>query len=290
MMLWGESQFTKAYQVKVNRKGFKNKYFSDLYHYVLSITWLQFFIINTSLYLLLNVFFASLYCLFPDSILNAKPHSFWEAFIFSFQTSATIGYGHLLPATTYANIVVIFDTLSGIFFVALTTGLAFAKFSRPTARVLFSDNCVIHKFNGKETLMFRIVNGRDSHISDASIDAIVVMSEVSPEGIKMQRLYDLKLIRNKTPLFFLSWTVMHIIDEESPFNNLSLENYKERNLRIVISLKGIDDWSAQTVHTNEIYQYESIVKNKKFIDMVENHPDRSITINLKKLNDLEDVK
>lgn len=281
------SEKISSLKIKVKRKGFRESYFSDIYHFVLAISWFEFFLINTSLYLCMNLFFASLYYLGGETIVNADPYSYWDAFVFSFQTSTTIGYGYLRPASSYADAVVILDTLSGIIFVTITTGLAFAKFSRPTARVLFTDNCVVHPYQGRPTLMFRVTNSRDSHIADASIDAVGILSETSEEGLRMQRLYDLPLIRRKTPIFFVSWSVMHIIDEESPLFGLSQEELERKKLRIAISLTGIDDWSAQMVHTSYMYRFSDIIYDKKFADMVESHPDGSLTLDYDKFNQLE---
>ena len=188
------------FRVDVVRTGLSHSYFKDIYHIVLVTSWVEFFAVVTLLYISMNLFFAGLYFMGGDSILNADPNSFWDAFVFSFQTSTTIGYGHMRPANSYADMVVILDTLSGLIFVAITTGLAFAKFSKPTAMVLFTENAVIHQYEGSQTLFFRVANARDSHIADASIEASVVKEEVSREGVVMQRIRDLKLVRHKSPL------------------------------------------------------------------------------------------
>lgn len=277
------------FRVKVKKTNFKKNYFKDIYHLVLAATWLEFFVVVTCLYMSMNTFFATLYFTAGDSILNADPESFWDAFVFSFQTSATIGYGYMRPANTYTDIIVILDTLSGIIFVAITTGLAFAKFSKPTAAVLFTENAVIHPYEGKKTLFFRVANERDSHIADASIEASVVKEEQSAEGMTMQRIRDLKLVRAKSPIFSLSWTVMHVIDEDSPLYRLTTEEFKLKNVRIVISLTGIDDWSAQLVHATHLYKYSEIIYNKRFADILTRNPDESITMDYDEFNRLIDL-
>ncbi len=278
------------FRVNVKKTGLKSAWFEDVYHLVLATSWFEFFFFTTVLYITMNLFFAFLYYIGGDSILNADPNSYWDAFVFSFQTSTTIGYGHLLPATHYADAVVIFDTLAGIIFVAITTGLAFAKFSRPTAHVLFTDRCVVHNFEGKKTLFFRVANARDSHIADAVIEASVVLADQSPEGISMQRIRDLKLVRSKTPIFSLSWTVMHIIDEESPLYDLSIEDWTAKNVRIVISMTGIDDWSAQLVHSNHFYKSDEITYGMRFADILSDNPDGSITMDYSLFNKLVEFK
>ncbi|MCJ8276315.1 MAG: ATP-sensitive inward rectifier potassium channel 10, partial [Bdellovibrionales bacterium] len=222
----------------------------------------------------------------PGSILNADPNSYWDAFVFSFQTSTTIGYGHFIPATSYANSLVLIDTVTGIVFTAITTGLAFSKFSRPTAKVIFSNHCVVNRFHGKRTMKFRMANARDSHIADASLQVAVVMTEVSPEGDLMQRIFDLKLVRSHTPVFFMSWTAMHVIDQDSPLHNLTSDDMRERNVRIVISMTGIDDWTAQQVHSNYSYNFEHIAFNKKFVDILEREGDE-VSMNYSRFHDIK---
>ncbi|MEM7646938.1 MAG: ion channel, partial [Pseudomonadota bacterium] len=265
-------------QMKVEKKGLSQTYFVDLYHYVRAISWFEFFLLTTSLYVGMNVFFAGLYFFGGENIVNADPNSFWDAFRFSFQTSTTIGYGHFRPSNTYSDLIVIFDTLSGIIFVAITTGLAFAKFVRPTARVLFSNQCVVHPYEGQKTLCFRVANARESHIANATIEATIVVSHQSPEGLKMQRIYDLPLRRSRSPVFFLSWLVMHTIDAESPLYPFFFGDRKADPFRIIISLTGIDDWSAQAVHTNHVYRRTDVLEEHVFADIIESRDDDSIVM------------
>jgi inward rectifier potassium channel len=272
--------------MEVHKTGLKRSVFKDIYHSVIAASWFEFFVVNTTLYLGLNVFFAFLYMVGGENIVNAEPGSFWDAFVFSFQTSTTIGYGHMLPANSYTDAVVVIDTLSGIIFVAITTGLAFAKFSKPTAHILFTDRCVIHQYEGKKTLFFRVANARDAHIADASIEASVVMREESQEGVAMQRIHDIQLVRSKTPIFVLSWSVMHVIDEASPLMQLTWEDLVEKNVRIVVSLSGIDDWTGQLVHACHIYKYDEIVYNQRFADILTDNSDGSVTMDYSQFNEL----
>ncbi len=274
------------FRVQVNKKGLKKNLFKDAYHHVLAASWWEFLFVVSVVYIFLNLMFAGLYFIGEDAILNARPGSLWDCFVFSFQTSTTIGYGYLLPATQYANIIVIFDTLLGFFFAALVTGLALAKFSKPTARVIFTNNCVIHNYDGKRTLMFRVANARDSHIADASIDASAIIAEQSQEGVSMQRIRDLRLVRSKSPIFSLSWTVMHVIDEESPLAHLSMEQMEQLNVRIVISMTGIDDLTAQLVHATHVYRFSEIIGKKRLSDILTNNDDGSVTMDYSRFHDL----
>ena len=251
----------------VRRFGLRPKPFQDFYHNLLEMPWLVVIFIFVSGYLLVNAFFASLYYFGGDVILNARPSSYWDAFFFSFQTSATIGYGHLLPKTFYAHVIVIFDSISGMLFVAMMTGLAFAKFSRPKARVLFSRNILRTQYEGKDVLMVRLGNARKSHIQDASVKIVVTKNERSTEGISMRRMYDLDLVRSESPLFVLGWTLIHEIDEASPLYEMSDEDLLTEEVTFILSLTGIDDVYSQNIYDRHVYLGSEIKRGEKFVDI-----------------------
>ena len=274
------------FDIQVQRKGANSSVFSDFYHHVLSSSWFDFLLATVVIYLGVNGIFAFLYYVGGANILNANPESYWDAFLFSFQTSTTIGYGHFLPVNAVANFIMIFDTLAGVLIVALTTGMAFAKLSRLKANVLFSNNVLFDKFNGQPALIFRVANARSSHVVDASIGATIVVQEETKEGVEMQRLYDLKLLRRKTPVFFLSWTVVHIIDEKSPLYGWSHERMREQNMRITVSFTGIDDGSAQLVHTNHFYRFVDVLENKRFADVIHRSSSGLLTIDYSKFHEV----
>ena len=257
--------------LNIKKVGLKKSFLDDFYHTLMKMSWVQYFAFFILGYLSVNCFFATIYYLGGDNIINAKANSFWEAWLFSFQTSTTLGYGYMLPKTAFANVVVIFDALSGILFVALSTGMAFSKFSRPTSRVIFSDKMILCQFNGKNTLMFRIGNARSSHIVDAELRVVALLPETTLEGVKMKRLYELPLVTSKTPIFGISLVAMHIIDQESPLYKFGKEQIHEKELSFVVSFTGIEDVFSQSVHARKIYSYEHVVEAKKFEDiLVEN--------------------
>ena len=262
----------------------------DLYHYMMRMGWGWFFLTLSIVYLVINSFFAFLYYIVPGSISNADPQSYWDAFVFSFQTSSTIGYGHLRPETDYANFIVILDTLAGFLFLALVTGSVFSRFARPTARVLFSKNILINKMNGVRTLMFRIGNSRTNQIVDAEVSVALSMPETTFEGVNIRRMYDLKLIRKHSPLFSLSWTVMHAVDESSPIFKMSLDELKDCGVYFIVTLKGVDDVFMQTVHDRNVYFSDDLVFDHKFVDVMtsstENNP---ANIDYRRFHDIEPV-
>jgi len=254
--------------INVKRIGLPNHYITDLYHHLMRINWPTFFLLFIIAYLCLNSLFASLYFVTGDNITNANIQSYWDSWIFSFQTSTTLGYGYMLPKTTLANIIVIFDALSGLLFVAITTGLAFTKLSRPTARVMFSNHVTITNYQETPTLMFRLANRRANEIIDANIRMVVLKNELTSEGIKMRRLLDIQLSRYNSPLFALTWTVMHKIDQHSPLYHLKEEDYLQQDINFIISFTGIDSVFSQTIHGRKIYSAEKIIFNKQFEDIL----------------------
>jgi len=231
-------------------------------------SWLNFLLLIGLVYLVINFIFASIYYFSPAEIANVSSDSLWELFLFSFQTSTTIGYGYFLPQSDTAHIIVILDAMSGIFYSAIITGLAFAKFARPNAKVLFSNKVVFTHFDGKPAIMFRLANGRDTHIIDANINISALIPYETKEGLKMRRYYNLKLLSDRNPTFSLSWTAIYIIQEDCPLNKLSLEEMKEQNVLFTISFTGIDQVLSQHVHTNFTFGKETFIKARKFKDIL----------------------
>lgn len=273
--------------LKITQIGLQKSLFSDVYYRVLKASWLKFFIFSAICYLVINFIFALLYYFSPAEILNVRPGSLWDAFIFSFQTSSTVGYGYFLPKSDTAHAIVMLDTMVGIFYVAIVTGLAFAKFARPSAQILFSNNIIHTTFDGIPTLMFRVANGRDTHIVDANLNVAVLLPYTSKEGHNMRRFYPLKLMSNNNPTFTLSWTVMHQITEESPLFGLSLEQFKEKKVLVFASLTGIDDVISQTVHANNRYTTDKFIKANKFVDILSDSTEGDYILDFNKFHDVE---
>ncbi len=245
----------------------------DPYHLMLMVPWPGFLSIIILFYLATNALFALLYLLQPDSIANARPGSFVDAFFFSVQTLASIGYGAMYPQTLYANIVVTLEAMVTLMSFALVTGLAFARFSRPTARVLFSQSAVIAPYNSVPTLMFRTANQRRNQILEAQIQAYLMRDEISQEGQTMRRFYDLKLLRQNTPSFSLSWTIMHPIDSESPLYDMTPELLYQTQAALVVSLSGIDETVVQPIHARHTYTAAEILWNHGLADIFHDSSD-----------------
>ncbi len=248
--------------------GLRRPWFGDLYHFALRLPWWRFLLGGLALYLLANLGFALLYLAQPGAIANARPGSFGDAFFFSVQTIATLGYGVMAPATLYANLIVTIETATGLMLLALATGLVFARFSRPTARILFSRVAVTGPYNGVPTLSFRLANQRSDQILEAEVHAVLLRDERTAEGVMIRRFYDLNLARYRSPVFALTFTVMHEIDRNSPFYGASEASLAADNAELIVTASGIDETIAARVHTRTSYLPHEILWDRRFADII----------------------
>ena len=242
-------------------------YWRDPYYLLLTVPWQGFFAITVGLYVLANALAAFLFCLGgPDTIANSDG-SFLNAFFFSVQTSASIGYGAMTPATAYANALVTLEAIVAILGIAVLTGLAYARFARPTAQVLFSKVATITPFKGTPTLMFRAANERRNQILEAKMRVHLTLDEYS-DGRMMRRFYELDLLRDRNPSFFLTWTALHPINENSPLYGLSHKDLVRTSAALLVSLSGIDQTVNQAIHTRHNYYANDLKWNKQFKDII----------------------
>lgn len=263
---------------KIIRTGFSAFHWGDLYHLLFTLSLPKLLGLMALGYIAVNTLFAVAYLLGGDGIANAQPGSLKDAFFFSVQTLVTIGYGAMYPRTAYTNTLVAIESFIGLLGVAMSTGLMFARFSQPTARVLFSNVAVICPYNGIPTLMFRTANQRNNLIVEAGINVRVLLPEITPEGHSLRRVYDLNLVRSSTPLFLLSWMVMHPIDESSPLYGKTPESLVNAGAQIIATLQGLDDTVNQTMHARKLYSARDILWNRRFVDVVsfQENGDRAI--------------
>ncbi|MCP4500864.1 MAG: hypothetical protein GY822_12960 [Deltaproteobacteria bacterium] len=250
------------------RKGAPAELRNDLYFFFMDGSWLRLFASFLAIYLVSNAFFAGLFLLDPHSISGREVISFSEAFAFSVQTMSTIGYGGMSPANPYGDLVVTFEAAAGLLGVAMATGLLFAKVSRPKSSVLFSNAIVVSKRHGFDTLMFRVGNARGNEVIDAAISVTALFDDLSPEGHHMRKLVDLKLVRDRSPIFTLSWTVMHEIDDESPLKNVDLKGSDGSLVSIIVSMTGHDGTYGQTTYARKVYGVEDVHQGKRFVDVI----------------------
>jgi inward rectifier potassium channel len=259
----------------------------DIYHFLLTITWWQFITLITSFYFIINFVFACAYLLQDNAINNARSGYLIDAFAFSVQTMATIGYGAMYPQTAYAHLLVSIEVLIGLLLIAMATSLMFARFSRPTAKMIFSNVAVICPYNGIPTLMFRVANLRNNWVAEAQVRvSLLLPEETTSEGHTMRPLQDLVLVRNHSPFLTLAWVIMHPIDENSPLFGLNQDALLKNDYRLFISLTGLDNTVSQDIHSLHAYLPEDILWNHRFVDIVKVRVNGSYYIEDHKFHDV----
>ncbi len=276
----------------LRRKGPKKFPISDLYHYFLSASWGEFFLWVFILYMAINVEFATAYFFCgPDALGGIRDGTrldrFVDCFFFSVQTIATIGYGRISPVNLIANILVTLEALLGMLCLATVTGLFYARFARPTSRILFSRPALITTLDGEKVLMMRIANERLNQIAEAKVGLSLVRTEVSKEGESFRKIYSLKLERDYSPVFALTWTLIHPIDAGSPFYQATLEDLERVGTEIFVSVSGVDETFSQNIHARYSYTPEDLVWGGRFKDIVHRQDDGKVLVDLQELHTLE---
>jgi inward rectifier potassium channel len=257
----------------------------DLYHYLVALPWTGFLAGLSSVYLTLNCLFALLYLLGDGAILNARPGAFSDAFFFSVETLSTIGYGQMSPANLYGNIVMTAEALTGVMLLAVAAGLMFARFSRPTARVVFSKVAVVAPFNGVPTLSLRLANARRNQILDAQVSVTLIRDERTSEGDWIRRFYDLQLAHQRSPIFAMTFTVMHTIDTTSPLYNANSLSLAEEGAELVVTVTGVDETTSQIVHARTSYLAHEILWDQRFADVFTQTADGRLAIDYRRFHD-----
>jgi low temperature requirement protein LtrA len=253
---------------EIVRTGTPNELRRDFYFHLMEGSWLRFISVAVIAYVFSNLTFAAIYLLEPGSISGTGTDSFLHAFSFSVQTMSTIGYGGMSPHSDFGHTVMIVEAFIGVMGAALLTGLLFAKVSRPTSSVLFSEPVIIYSHHGKRTMSFRCGNARGNEVVEASIKLAVMKDEVSPEGEKLRRLHDVKLVRDNTPLFMVSWSVFHVIDESSPFWGLDQDTLADSIGMMIATMTGHDSTYSSTTHARKFWYPEDFKFGHRFVDVI----------------------
>jgi inward rectifier potassium channel len=259
--------------------------FTDFYYGVLTASWPLFVAQLAAFFLTVNLIFALFYAADRGGIANARPGNFADAFFFSVQTLGTLGYGVMAPRSLLANLLVTVESFTGILIIALFTGIIFARFSRPFARLVFSKVAVVTQFEGVPTLMFRAANQRGNSILDARCVVSLARNYTTSEGVSMRRFQELKLLRASNPLFALSWTVMHPLDQDSPLYGVGLAEMIEHDMEIIVMLSGRDETIADQIYARHAYAAEEILWHRRFVDVVSVMPSGQRMVNLHKFHE-----
>jgi inward rectifier potassium channel len=270
----------------VERVGLGTHPLRDLYHLFLRMSWSRLIALLVLAYLVINGVFAGLYLLSPTGIENARPGSFIDAFFFSVQTMATIGYGKMTPNGPWTNTLVTVEALFGMLSTAMATGLMFAKFSRATARVLFSKVLLVTVRDGQRALVLRMGNERANQIVEAQLRLVFLRNETTKEGEPIRKMTDLTLQRASTTAFVLSWTAVHVIDDTSPLKGHTPESLRACDAQIIASIIGTDDTFGQQVHANHSYRLDDVVWGGRFVDVIEQTPEGKRRIHFERFHDV----
>jgi inward rectifier potassium channel len=256
------------------------------------MSWTRFHSVLVGSYLVANAAFAFAYLACGPGALEGAGGlgtGFARAFFFSVETFSTIGFGNITPAGFASNVVMTAEALLGLLWVAMATGLLFARFSRPTAKILFSRNAVVAPYRGITALMFRVANGRTNQLID--LQARVMLGRfVTQDGRKVRKFEILTLERAEVMFFPLSWTVVHPIDETSPLWGVDAEGFRAADAELLILLSGIDEIFSQTVHTRTSYKPDEVVWNARFAGIFDSPKEgEHLAIDLRRLSEIEPV-
>jgi inward rectifier potassium channel len=244
------------------------RFWQDLYHRALLVNWPTFFVSLAVLFLLLNTAFASLYLLGTAPIANQYPPGFAGAFFFSVETLATVGYGDMHPQTYYAHLVATLEIFIGMSGIALATGLIFARFSRPRAKIMFARYAVVRPLEGQMTLIVRAANGRQNVIAEARAKLRMMRLETTSEGYTSRKIRDLALVRDQHPVFLLGWNLMHIIDETSPLFGETAESLAASDASLLITIEGSDETTAQTMQARHTWPSQNVRWQHRYVDLI----------------------
>ena len=254
---------------------------NNFYHWLLGTSWASFLLLVVFVYLSTNLLFAFAYLACGEgAITHAQPGSLLDVFFFSVQTMATIGYGRMTPVGHWANAIVTFEAFFGIVYSALTTGLAFARFTRPTAGVRFSKVAVVGSHDGVQTFKFRVANDRSSHIVEAQLRLWLIAESVTSEGERYRRSVELPLHRSESPVFSLTWTAMHSVDDTSALKEYLGKSAIEQQWHLLITFTGYHESLANQVYARHVYLPRDVQQNASFVDIVTVSPDGGRIIDL----------
>jgi inward rectifier potassium channel len=266
-----------------------------VYQRLLRITWPQFLIVICLYFVCVNGLFAGAFLLCgPDALQTSTGQfanqQFYRAFFFSVDTFATIGYGNIYPVGVPANALVSLEALLSIVSVALVTGVIFARFSLPSARIIYSRNAVVAPYRGRTALEFRIANARSSQLIDVQVQAILTKIEPAANGSAVRKFYELPLERQRVVFFPLSWTVVHPIDANSPMWGVTQQDLVRAEAELLVLLIATDETISATVHSRSSYQADEIVWGARFANMfMRNESEGIIGMNLDRIHDIEPV-
>ncbi len=259
----------------------------DPYYFAVSLSWSRFFLVFVGAELAINTLFAALYTLQPGAIANQPKAGFVSAFFFSLETLATVGYGEMYPATLYGHVVSGVEILVGVIFTAIMTGLLFVRFSKPKAKIHYARNPVVTLHNGRPTLMLRIGNARMTMLHDAQVRLYHLARTISDEGQPHANIAQLPLVRDRFPVFAILWTVMHVIDEDSPLHALLADSDSIAGLRFFFTVAARDPAIGQGVSDIHTFTGSEIRFGMRYVDAIHAENETRIVADYAQLSTIE---
>jgi inward rectifier potassium channel len=237
------------------------------YLMLIDTTWTRFLLVVLAGFLAVNMIFAFLYLM--TGIENLKGlesdmGAFANAFFFSVHTLTTVGYGNVYPQGVSANLISSVEAATGLMVFAIATGLLYGRFSRPTARIIYSKNAIVAPYQDGTSLQFRVTNARRNVLMNMEA-RVLLMTVENVDGQLKRNFIDLPLERRGVYFFALTWTIVHPIDSESPFFNKTREDLAKGSAEILILIQGFDDTFSQVVHSRYSYRHDEFVWGAKFI-------------------------
>lgn len=262
------------------------------YHTMLNLSSFRFITYLVVMYVLINLVFAFIYYLIGVEHLTGIDKSdpmneFIDVFFFSSQTFTTVGYGRIAPVGFLASLVATFEAFLGLLTFAIATGLFYGRFSRPRAYLKFSDIAVIAPFQDVTALMFRLAPYKNNALTDADVTLSTAI-EITENGNTKSNFYRLETQLSKINTLALNWTIVHKIDENSPFYGFTADDFKNTNIEIIIHIRAFDEVFSNTVVQRSSYVSREIIYGARFIPMF--YPDKeqeSTILDLDKINAYE---
>ena len=286
---WGSGS-SKAQVVRLGGRevvteGARLSFWADISHRCMTASWPAFIAGAALVFLVFNAVFALFYWIGDQPISNVPGGAYIDYLYFSIETLSTAGYGDMHPQTHYGHFIATVELFTGIFSMSVMTGLVFARFSRPNARLLFANNPVISHHEGVPTLMVRFANERHNIIGNANARLWMFKNIVTAEGHRIRRFDELPLLRNESPALALSWTLFHVLDERSPLYGLTAEDFDAADISLVVVVSGYDVVAAQTVHARKSYQHPEIRFGHRYVDVVSTAQDGRVRIDYGRFHD-----
>jgi inward rectifier potassium channel len=271
-------------------RGLRRQFWADLSHRSMTASWPAFICGAAVIFAIFNAIFATLYWLGDflgeRPIANTAANSFLSYLYFSIETLSTAGYGDMHPQTNYGHLVATVELFTGIFSMSLMTGLIFARFSRPNARLIFARHPLIGNHDGNRTLMIRFANARHNAITNATARLWMLSDVTTAEGRDFRRFTELPLMSGESPVFALSWTIFHVIDANSPLHGFGPDAMEEADISFLLQVAGFDESAGQTVRARRAYTYSDVRYEHRYVDIFDKDESGLAVMDYSRLHDI----